>query len=188
MKFIFGRADEPGDELVRGMVVELERRADLLDHAVAQDDDLVGEGHRLDLVVGDVDHGGVEPLVEPRELDAHLHAQRGVEVGERLVEQEDLRLAHDGAADGDALALAAGELPWACGRDSGSSWRRSRRLVDLGVALRLGHAGEAQREGHVVAHRHVRVERVGLEHHGEAALVGRHVVDPLAVDHQVARR
>ena len=27
----------------------------------------------------------------------------------RLVEQEDLRLAHDGAADGDALALAAGE-------------------------------------------------------------------------------
>ena len=44
------------------------------------------------------------------ELDAHLNAQRGVEIGQRLVEQEDLRLAHDGAADGDALALAAGEL------------------------------------------------------------------------------
>ena len=27
----------------------------------------------------------------------------------RLVEEEDLRLAHDGPADGDALALAAGE-------------------------------------------------------------------------------
>ena len=34
-------------------------------------------------------------------------AQRGVEVGQRLVEQEDLGVAHDGAADGDALALAA---------------------------------------------------------------------------------
>ena len=37
-------------------------------------------------------------------------AERRVEVGQRLVEQEHLRVAHDGAADGDALALAAGEL------------------------------------------------------------------------------
>ena len=45
------------------------------------------------------------------DLDAHLHAQLGVEVRQRLVEQERLGLAHDGAADGDALALAAGQLP-----------------------------------------------------------------------------
>ena len=38
------------------------------------------------------------------------HPQRGVEVGERLVEEEDPRVAHDGAADRHALALAAGEL------------------------------------------------------------------------------
>ena len=44
------------------------------------------------------------------DLDAHLHAQHGVEVRERLVEQEHLRLAHERPADGDALALAAGEL------------------------------------------------------------------------------
>ena len=45
------------------------------------------------------------------DLDAHLHAQRGVEVGQRLVEQEHLRLAHDGPADRDALALPARQLP-----------------------------------------------------------------------------
>ena len=44
------------------------------------------------------------------DLGAHRHAQFGVEVRQRLVEQEDARLAHDGAADRDALALAAGEL------------------------------------------------------------------------------
>ena len=44
------------------------------------------------------------------DFDPHLNAQRGVEVRQRLVEQEDLRVAHDGAADGDALALAAGKL------------------------------------------------------------------------------
>ena len=49
-------------------------------------------------------------LVQALDLAAHLVAQLGVEIGERLVEQEDLRIAHDGAADGDALALAAGKL------------------------------------------------------------------------------
>ena len=82
--------------------------ADLHDHAVLENHDAVGHGHGLDLVVGDIDHGGVgQALVEPGDLHAHLHAQRRIEVGERFVEQEDLGIAHDGAADGDALALAA---------------------------------------------------------------------------------
>src|ERR1043165_6243006 len=34
----------------------------------------------------------------------------GVEVRQRLIEEEDAGVAHDGAPDGDALALAAGEL------------------------------------------------------------------------------
>src|SRR5690606_28723344 len=37
-------------------------------------------------------------------------------------------------------------------------------------------------EGHVLEHRHVRVERVVLEHHGDAALGGGKLVDALAVD------
>jgi hypothetical protein len=47
-------------------------------------------------------------------------------------------------------------------------------------------ARNAQTEGHVVVDRHVRVERIGLEHHGDAALGRRHVVDDHAVDYQRA--
>ena len=104
------RADEAGDEEIVGPVVEFERRADLLDDAVMHDDDLVGHGHRLDLVVGDIDGRGLQALVQFLDLGAHRDAQLGIEVGQRLVEQEHLRIAHDGAAHGDALALAAGEL------------------------------------------------------------------------------
>ena len=104
------RADEAGDEDGARSVVELQRRADLLDAAPVQHHDLVGHGHRFDLVVGDVDHRRIELLVQRLEFDPHLDAQLGVEVRQRLVEQEDLRVAHDGAADGDALPLAAGEL------------------------------------------------------------------------------
>ena len=138
MKFIFGEPMKPATNMIVGIVVELERPADLLDVAGAQHHDPVGERHRLDLVVGDVDHRGAELLVQPRDLDAHLDAQFGVEIGERLVEQEHLRLAHDGAADGDALALAAGQLLRARGPSAGSSSQdvggaASTRSVDLGL-------------------------------------------------------
>ena len=48
--------------------------------------------------------------MQPLDLGAHAVAELGVEVGERLVEQEQAGVAHDGAADGDPLALAAGQL------------------------------------------------------------------------------
>ena len=104
------RADELRDEQVVGMVVELERRADLLDAAVVHHDDAVGHRHRLDLVVRDVDRRRLQALVQRLDLGAHRDAQLGVEVRQRLVEQEDLRVAHDGASHRDALALSAGEL------------------------------------------------------------------------------
>ncbi|MGV8195934.1 ABC transporter ATP-binding protein, partial [Pseudomonas aeruginosa] len=46
----------------------------------------------LDLVVGHVDHGRRQFLVQPRQFQAHLHAQGGVEVGQRFVEEEYLRV------------------------------------------------------------------------------------------------
>ena len=50
----------------------------------------------------------------------------------------------------------------------------------------MGGAGELEREAHVLAHGHVRVERVVLEHHGDVARLGRQRVDHLAVDGDVA--
>jgi hypothetical protein len=55
-------------------------------------------------------------------------------------------------------------------------------LFDLG----LGNLGQLQAEGHVVEQVHVRVERVALEHHGNAAFGRRHVVDDAPADGQGA--
>ena len=60
--------------------------------------------------MGDVDGGGAEPALQRGDLGAGLHAQLGVQVRQRLVHAEHLRLAHDGAAHRDALTLTAGEL------------------------------------------------------------------------------
>ncbi len=72
------------------------------------------------------------------ELEPHLHAQLGVEVGERLVEEEDLRVADQRAADGDALALAAGELRGLAVEVRASSCRRLATLADFSAISRFG--------------------------------------------------
>ena len=102
-----GRADEARHEAVGGAAVEVQRRADLLDHPGPQHHDLVGQRHGLDLVMRDIDHGGAELPVQLGDLEPRADAQRGVEVRQGFVEQEQPRLAHDRAADGDALALPA---------------------------------------------------------------------------------
>ena len=65
----------------------------------------------LGLIVRHVNGGGPEPSLELRELRAHLDAELGVEVGERLVEEEHRRLANDRATHRHSLALPARELP-----------------------------------------------------------------------------
>ena len=138
------RAEETRDEHARRTAIDLERRADLRDPAVVHDADAVAERHRLDLVVGDVDHRRFEPAMELRDLLAGRGAQARVEVRERLVEEEDLGIAHDGAAERDALALAAGERM----RAAIEQLREPERggdvldaLVDLGPRRRRGGAG-----------------------------------------------
>ena len=104
------RADEAGDEFRARAVVDVLGRARLLDLAVVHHRDDVGGGHRLRLVVGDVDRGVAVLVVQPAHLEAHLLAQIGVEIGQRLVEQQRLGLDDQRARERDALLLAARQL------------------------------------------------------------------------------
>ena len=90
----------------RGLV-EIARRADLGDHRIVHDDDAVGDGQCLFLVVGDIDGGDAELLLQLAHLLADMAAKLGVEVGKRLVEQQHFGLEHHGTGHGDALLLAA---------------------------------------------------------------------------------
>src|SRR5215475_8768727 len=104
------RTQESGDKGVGGVVINFLRRADLPHHALVEHHDAVAHGHGLNLVMCDIDRRRTYAAVEPLQLLARSQTQLRVEVGERLIQEEDGRLADNGARQSHALALAAREF------------------------------------------------------------------------------
>src|SRR5262249_32155383 len=105
-----GAADEASDEEGCGSVVELLGGPQLLNAPGVEHRDAVPHCHCLYLIVGDVDKRRSCRLVQAGDLSPRLHPQLGIQVAKRLVEQEDLWLAHQRAPQRHPLPLAAGEL------------------------------------------------------------------------------
>ena len=131
-------------------------------------------GQRLGLAAGDVQEGHAEPLADAAQLAAHPGAEVGVERPERFVEQHQGRLRHEGAGEGDALALTARD-----GGDGAALEPREAHEVDHGPhpvrdgARRGAVVGPVlQPEGDVLLHGQVREQREVLEHEADVAPVG----------------
>ena len=120
------------------------------------------------------------------EVPADLIAKFRVEIRQRLVEQERLRLPHQRATHGDPLALAARELAGLAVEELVDLQQFSRFThpsVDLGAWRPSLPKSVCQ----VAVDRHVRIERIVLEHHRDVALTGGQAVDHRAADPDLAR-
>ena len=181
---VHGRRSYEGchEEVVRVLVERLGRVA-LLEPAHVQHRHPVAHRHRLGLVVGDIQGRDAHPALDAGDLRAHLDAQLGIEVGERLVHQKHRRLADDGASHGDALALAAGELA-RLGVEVVAQAQQLGGLADLRVDLLFGELAQLEGKADVLGHGHVRVQGVVLEDHGHVAVLRGQVVDGLAAHPQ----
>ena len=104
------RADEAGHERRLRSVVQILRRAQLFEASMTHDADVIGQHQRLGLIVGDVDEGRAEGGLQLLQFDLHVLAQLEIERTQRFVEQQQGRLEHQAARDGDALPLAARQL------------------------------------------------------------------------------
>jgi len=160
---------------------KLLRAVDLLELAVPQHAHALAEGHGLDLVVGDVHGRDAEPLVQLVQRRPHGDAQLGVQVRQRLVHEERLRLAHDGAAHRHALPLAAGQRG-GLALEVGLQAEHLGGVADPPVDLVLGGVAQLQAERQVLLDRHVRVQRVVLEDHRDVPVLRGQVVDDLLAD------
>ena len=179
-------ADEISHETGGGPLVERLGRPHLADFSEAEDRDAIRHRQRFFLVVRHVDRGDAELLLELADLRPHLHADLGVEIGERLVEQQHLRIQHERTRQRHALLLPARQLAGITIAQPGETHLLQHRSHPPGPVGR-GDLAQLQAVRDVLGHRHVRPQRIVLEHHADAALVRRHVVDHAIAETDLAR-
>ena len=102
-------SEKAGYEEISWLLVEFQGCIILLDLAVIHHDDAIPHGHRFDLIVGDVNHGGLQTLMQLYDFGAHLHTHLGVEIRQRFIKKKNSGLTHDGAPDCHSLPLSAGK-------------------------------------------------------------------------------
>ncbi len=178
-----------GGEIAR-LPVDVAGGSELGDPPLVHRGGVASEQERLGGLGGGVHHGALAAREQPRELVAQLLAQLVVEVGERLVEEDEVRLLHQGAGQRGALLLAAGQL----GRLAVEERREPEQLGDPAhprLHLGGGQPRHPQRGGDVLRHREVLVVDELLVDHGHAPAPHRHagdVASPPPTSPEVGRR
>ncbi|OQA21168.1 MAG: hypothetical protein BWY63_01353 [Chloroflexi bacterium ADurb.Bin360] len=121
--------------------------------------------------MGHIDAGDAQALLNVANLGAHLLAQLGIEVGERLIHQQDLRLHDQRARQSNALLLPARELIRSARFQPGELHQfHHPRYTRLDRGAR--HVFDIQPIGDVLIEIQVREDSIALEHHGHFPLVG----------------
>ena len=177
-----GIADEVRRFQINGVVVQFRGGGHLIQLAGLEQGDLGGHGQCLGLVVGHIDDGGTQFLMEALQLGTHINAQLGVQVGQRLVKQQQLGAGGYGTGDGHPLLLAAGKLRGIAVLVHVNT-HHPQGVHHPAVDLRLAHLLDLQAEGDVVVDRHVGPQGVGLEHQIQPPLAGLGVIGVIRVDH-----
>ena len=179
------RPEKGRDERIGRLIVDLARRPELADPALLHDRDPIAHPHRLDLIVRHVEGGRADPALELLQLVAGGGAALGIEVRQRLIEQKDVRLAHQGAGQRYPLPLTAGELARLAVEQMVDAEDR-RGPLHLPLLRRPVILLRFEREGDVVGDGHMRVERVALEDHRDLAGAGGKPGHDPAADQDIA--
>ena len=179
------RSDEACYEHVAGIIIEVLRGVNLLDNAVLHNDDPGTERHSLGLVMGYIDEGGAQSLIDLGDLGTHLCTELCIQVGQRLVEKEYAGITNDGTTHGNTLSLTTGQSlrlsleELLDTEDPGS-------LNNSSVDLVLGHLSELQTKRHVIINGHMRIQSIVLEYHCDISVLGSNVIYEGVADVQLA--
>ena len=130
-----------------------------------QQEEPVCESHRFVQVVGHKQRGYGAILDQHRKFVAQLRRQRGIERGERLIEQEQFRLHRKGARQRDATRQPEREFARDNASDAGSARERQTMPRACDSALRRDQTD-------VVLNRSPRQQPRFLEYHAEPAAPG----------------
>ncbi len=173
--------NEPGHKQVGGPVVKiagsihLRQIGDLLARDRFEYRHPVTHRHRLNLIMGHIQRGGLQTGMQLAQLRTHLHPQLGVKVRKRLIHQKRGRFPHNRPTHRHPLPLPTRQRLRLTIQKVGDLQHLS-GLIHPPLNLRFIHLPKLQTKRHIVKHGHMRIQRIILEHHGNIAVLGRHIV------------
>jgi hypothetical protein len=125
--------------------------------------------------------------METLQFFARAGPELGIQVRKRFIEQEDRRLAHDGARKSHSLALASGQLTRFALQQMIDAEQRCGPLHFFFVGV-LGNFLCFQRKSDVLVNREMRIKSIALEDHGNAPFARRKIIHHAAADKDFAGR
>ena len=102
----------PATNLLIWLIIQILRSIYLLDNTILQNYDSGTQCHSLCLVMCYIDDGGAQSLMQLGNLNTHLYTQLSIQVGQRLVHQEYLRITNDCTTHSNTLSLSTGKSLW----------------------------------------------------------------------------
>ena len=103
------RSDKSCYEQVAWLIIQVLRRIYLLHDTVFHNDDSCTKSHSFCLVMGYVNDGSAQVLMQFGDLNTHLNSQFCIQIGKRFVHQEYFRITDDGTSHGNTLSLTTGK-------------------------------------------------------------------------------
>ena len=151
----------------RGGVPELVQPTFNRDAAGVYDDDVLAQMlHHIELMTGK-QHGGACPRDLHQQLLHRVHRE-GIEPGERLIEDDQRRIVHQGRGQLDSLLIPVGQIVEASCCTIGQP-QCIKPPVGRHSRPRGGKAGQPAKEQELVTHPHARIETALLRHVTEPA-------------------
>jgi hypothetical protein len=169
-------AEEFRDKAVLRQLVDLLRRPDLLNSPRVHHGDPLPDHQRLDLVVRHVHNRPSQIALQPHQLGPHPHPQAGIQIAERFIQQQHVRVTDQRSSDRDPLLLAArqlGRLPLQQVLDA----QQFRDLVHAALRLLTRGTPHLTSECQVAANASVGIQGQVLEDHRDLSVLGRQVFD-----------
>ena len=163
----------------------------MLDGALVEDRDAIGELQRFFLVVGDEQGRVAGPIVDLAQPAAQVAPHLGIEGTERFVEQQHARLDGQRAGQRHPLPLAArklGRIALAEARELHQLQQVGDAALDLGLGRPRGARPDLEAVGDVLRHVEMAEQRVVLEHEADAAVAHRQRRGVLVVEQDAAGR
>mmetsp|Transcript_22335 Transcript_22335/g.35678 ORF Transcript_22335/g.35678 Transcript_22335/m.35678 type:complete len:392 (-) Transcript_22335:779-1954(-) len=178
-------ADELRHKAVLWVFIQCVRWIQLLNAAIVKNRHAVGHGQGFGLVVGHINRGDTQIVRQIGDLKLHFFTQLLVQRAKRFIHQNQLGFKHQCTRQGDPLLLSTRKLSWPAAT-KGAHLNHIQGAFDFFFARALAHFTHLQWEAQVFRNRHMREQRVVLEHHANATLVRRNVVDGGATKANVA--